>query len=70
MITRTRGFLPHNEVLQGTYFLTFRLLDSLPRFVLSQYQQELEWKKRVQPNHSQILINAYQARIQKKDCQK
>jgi REP element-mobilizing transposase RayT len=65
MITRTRGFLPHTEVPQGTYFLTFRLFDSLPRFVLSQYQQELEWKKRVQPNHSQILVNVYQAKIQK-----
>ena len=65
MITRTRGFLTHIEVPQGTYFLTFRLFDSLPQSVVMQYQQELEFKKRLHPANSQILTNAYQAKIQK-----
>jgi DNA-binding transcriptional MocR family regulator len=33
---RTRGYLPHWERNDGTYFVTFRLGDSLPKAVLEE----------------------------------
>ena len=65
MITRTRGFLPHIEVPQGTYFVTFRLFDSLPQSVLNKYRQELELKKQSNKLSAQLLTNAYQSKINK-----
>jgi len=35
-----RGHLPHWEKESGTYFVTFRLADSLPKFVLEKIQSE------------------------------
>ena len=40
---RTRGYLPHWERNNGTYFVTFRLGDSLPEAVL----EELARHKRI-----------------------
>ena len=37
---RDRGWLPHVDVPSGTYFLTFRLADSLPAAVLEQWEHE------------------------------
>jgi REP element-mobilizing transposase RayT len=37
---RSRGYLPHWEREGGTYFLTWRLEDSLPRHVLEQFEFE------------------------------
>jgi REP element-mobilizing transposase RayT len=43
MITiRDRGRLPHWEAANATYFVTFRLADSLPRHVLQQIELERE----------------------------
>ncbi len=41
MDSRTRGYLPHLEVSKGTYFLTFRLDDSLPISLLQKWKAEL-----------------------------
>jgi REP element-mobilizing transposase RayT len=38
--TRSRGYLPHLESCRPTYFVTFRLADSLPRELLEQLQKE------------------------------
>jgi REP element-mobilizing transposase RayT len=40
MRIRTRGRLPHWEAKEGTYFVTFRLADSLPQQVLEQFEAE------------------------------
>ena len=37
---RSRGFLPHWDASEGTYFVTFRLADSLPRSVYDQIDRE------------------------------
>ena len=37
---RSRGYLPHLEAEQPTYFVTFRLADSLPRDLLAQLRKE------------------------------
>ena len=36
----SRGYLPHLKVEDGTYFVTFRLADTLPQKVLEAYQAE------------------------------
>lgn len=45
-VTRWRGYLPHLESSQPTYFVTFRLADSLPLAVVAQLREErqLLWK--------------------------
>ncbi len=40
MLSRTRGYLPHLELPEGTYFVTFRLADSLPASVLIRLKEE------------------------------
>ena len=49
MLSRTRGYLPHLETPNGTYFVTFRLDDSLPRELLNRWKQELEYNTRCNP---------------------
>jgi hypothetical protein len=41
MDSRTRGYLPHLEISQAMYFLTFRLEDSLPSVLLQKWKTEL-----------------------------
>jgi REP element-mobilizing transposase RayT len=41
-IVRTRGRLPHWEANHATYFVTFRLGDSLPAPVLREFERERE----------------------------
>jgi menaquinone-specific isochorismate synthase len=43
---RSRGYLPHFEQRGLTYFVTFRLADSLPTSVLKQFKNELAAKMR------------------------
>ena len=38
--------LPHWRQEGGTYFVTFRLADSVPQTVLDQWADEIEWEKR------------------------
>jgi hypothetical protein len=40
--THTRGYLPHIVKPGATYFVTFRLADSLPREVLAKLEAELQ----------------------------
>jgi hypothetical protein len=63
MITRTRGYLPHQDVPDGTYFVTFRLFDSLPQSVLLQYRQELEMKQRLKIHNPLSLLDDYETKI-------
>ncbi len=42
--THARGYLPHVKVLGATYFVTFRLADSLPKDVLQKLVHEAEEK--------------------------
>jgi REP element-mobilizing transposase RayT len=37
---RSRGYLPHWEIEGATYFVTYRLHDSLPRWVVARLKQE------------------------------
>jgi REP element-mobilizing transposase RayT len=65
MLTRTRGHLPHIEVPDGTYFLTFRLLDSLPQSVVFDYKEELEMQQKLKVHAPLILLKEYEAKIHK-----
>jgi REP element-mobilizing transposase RayT len=40
--THTRGYLPHFVKADASYFVTFRLADSLPREVLTELENELK----------------------------
>jgi REP element-mobilizing transposase RayT len=42
MNSRTRGYLPHYDVPQGIYFVTFRLADSLSYSLVKQWQEKLK----------------------------
>lgn len=64
MITRTRCYLPHTETPHDTYFVTFRLYDSLPQSIYLQYRQELEFKQRLKARDPLTLLNLYEAKIQ------
>ena len=48
---RERGRLPHWEVEGGTYFITFRLFDSLPKQALAEIESE---KQRLQKRSKQL----------------
>jgi REP element-mobilizing transposase RayT len=45
--THTRGYLPHVKRENAAYFVTFRLVDSLPRQILLRFQQERAEKMRL-----------------------
>src|SRR5208337_3570102 len=45
--TRSRGYLPHWEASHASYFVTFRLADSLPRDLLDRLRKEREMLDRV-----------------------
>ena len=51
LIRHSRGYLPHIDFPQGTYFLTFRLHDSLPVRLLQQWQNELQSSVRSAANN-------------------
>ena len=36
---RNRGYLPHIEITDSIYFITFRLADSLPQSIIEEYKQ-------------------------------
>ena len=37
---RDRGYLPHFELTNSTYFVTFRLAGTLPKQVVSEFEHE------------------------------
>lgn len=42
MLFRYRNYLPHLEIQTGTYFVTFRLADSVPRHVTENWKLEIK----------------------------
>lgn len=67
MISRTRGYLRHLLSPNGTYFLTFRLDDSLPAKLLIRWKNELQLAKSLQKDPKSIkeLDQAYFSKIEK-----
>ena len=55
MISRTRGYLPHSEDPQDTYFLTFRLEDSLPSTLIYKWKEELSLKRNLHKGNPNVL---------------
>jgi hypothetical protein len=61
---RTRGYLPHLEVPEGTYFVTFRLADSLPTALLINLKKEPLLKKSEQLPNALLEKNKYVRKIE------
>jgi REP element-mobilizing transposase RayT len=55
MNSRSRGYLPHLEIPEGTYFLTFRLADSIPSSLLVNLKAELFMKKGARTPEAMVL---------------
>jgi REP element-mobilizing transposase RayT len=60
--TRSRGYLPHWESEHATYFVTFRLADSLPRDLLERLRQERDVLDRAKQAHSDVAPDQELAR--------
>ncbi len=60
---RNRGHLPHWEQEGGTYFVTFRLADSLPKSVLDFFEQERESLVRRAKQQRRELTSSEQTRL-------
>jgi REP element-mobilizing transposase RayT len=65
MISRSRGYLPHLETSAATYFVTFRLADSLPAALLLTWKTELQRKINLDKAKSEILTHEYNYKIEK-----
>jgi len=67
MHSRIRGYLPHIHVTEATYFVTFRLADSLPASVVVHWKNELGLRKSGIPDAKQVklLDYNYQEKVQK-----
>ena len=63
MIVRTRGYLPHFEIPESTYFVTFRLDDSLPLSVVHQWKTELQQKLASHSGDPFLFKDEYQIRV-------
>ena len=61
---RNRGHLPHWEREGGTYFVTFRLADSLPKSALDFFEQERESLVRRAKQQRRELTVSEQTRLQ------
>ena len=53
-IVRTQGNLPHWSQTAKLYFVTFRLRDSLPEYVLERFRAYCEWRERVIELHGYV----------------
>ena len=60
---RTRGYLPHLEVPESTYFLTFRLAGTLPQNVLNSFREEREHMRKSPPHKNEKLNKAEVQRL-------
>ena len=60
---RSRGYLPHWEVDDGWYFITYRLADSLPKFVIHRLREEYAAAKRAFQSGRCKLSLAQQSRL-------
>jgi REP element-mobilizing transposase RayT len=65
MISRSRGYLPHIVSSQSTYFVTFRLADSLPTPLLLHWQNELRQKTNLDRTNSEEFFYEYDRKIEK-----
>jgi putative DNA methylase len=65
MISRSRGYLPHIVNSQSTYFVTFRLADSLPAALLLSWQNELQHKRILDKPQSEEFFYEYERKIEK-----
>ncbi len=65
MISRTRGYLPHIVISQSTYFVTFRLADSLPTALLLAWQNELQHLKKLGKVNAQAFTYDYDRKEEK-----
>jgi putative DNA methylase len=65
MISRTRGYLPHLENTSATYFVTFRLADSLPTALLLSWKTELQQNINQDKAKSQRFIHDYNSKVEK-----
>jgi hypothetical protein len=65
MISRSRGYLPHLVNSQSTYFVTFRLADSLPTSLLLSWQNELQYKRIMDKPKSEEFFYEYDRKIEK-----
>jgi S-adenosylmethionine/arginine decarboxylase-like enzyme/REP element-mobilizing transposase RayT len=58
-----RGRLPHWEKEEGTYFVTFRLADSLPQNILEQLEQEREQTEKILGSLERELSHSEKRRV-------
>jgi hypothetical protein len=65
MISRSRGYLPHFENSAATYFVTFRLADSLPTALLLSWKTEMQQKMCLEKTKSEIFAHEYNSKIEK-----
>ena len=65
MISRSRGYLPHIVNSQSTYFVTFRLADSLPTPLLLSWQNELRHKRILDKPQSEEFFYEYERKIER-----
>jgi len=61
----SRGYLPHKKVSGATYFVTYRLADSLPREVLLRLESEIEQLIATLPANTPVSSKEEQARLQR-----
>ena len=60
---RTRGYLPHLEFPESTYFLTFRLDGTLPQNVLTGLREERDQIRKFSANKNEKLNKAEMQRL-------
>jgi REP element-mobilizing transposase RayT len=60
---RTRGYLPHLEVPDCTYFLTFRLAGTLPQNILNSFRKERDHMRKHPPHKNEHLDKAEMQRL-------
>jgi REP element-mobilizing transposase RayT len=65
MISRSRGYLPHFESSAATYFVTFRLADSLPTALLLSWKAEMQHKISLDKTKYEIFAHEYNSKIEK-----
>jgi REP element-mobilizing transposase RayT len=51
----TRRHLPHLDAAHAIQFITFRLHDSVPAKMISQWQSELHWAERTKPDSKEAI---------------
>lgn len=61
----SRGYLPHVKREGASYFVTFRLADSLPREVLLQYKKEWASELQSEPGNATEAAKALQRKIER-----